>query len=379
MKNRLSFKINNDIFKHLDTRQFLRGKNLHDYDKKIIAAVIKHYVTVLSTTETNLFTPSTQKGLEIFKFLKDIYANSPNITFDELMVLFEAEMVEELVGYCLLAFQNKVIDLFLRLTYTFARIVPLETPESWFDNYRLNGYGNIFNRIMYGRYDHPSIYTLDYLYEPVPINQNITIDYERMIKFVIGSLTAFIIDYDIFPDGQYRSRGLSPQEICDEFYRRFPFAFMGAHGCDVFYIGMTLTLEEIDKMLMRYPSLRVGFILNTAGYRSNSSGQHWVCLMLGNKQAQLICSQAGTFKDFDDRNRLHDTLRNLMFGLSYNHAVIQVNNQYSCGEFSVLAIYALLCHQTIQKAVDAIGVNATNLLAGFDIDKIRARIVGSER
>jgi len=422
----LSFRINNDLFKNNDTRLFLRGKELHDYDKTIIVEVIRHYLK--NNSQINVVNPSSDKGREILQFLHSMINH---LDFDTLMTRLRATIVEELLGYCLLAFQNDEIDLMLRTTYTFGRVKPLEKANTWLDNYRLNSYGNALNRVMYKKFDHKSVYVIDT--NPLPINENVEINYERMIKLIIGSLTAFIIDHNIFPetmmtnggglmnttnfeqpsvtnDGRpmmntnskqstiinnfeqpsvtndggrtlvttnYGSRNLSPKQICDEFYQRFPFAFGGAHGCDAFFIGMTTTFEEIDKIFERYPSLRIGYILNTDGYRSGTGGSHWVALMLGKKRAQLICSQAGNFDGFKDNGAIQKTLRNLLFGISYNTQNIQTNS-FSCGEFSVLALYTLIWSFDIGKAVNAIGVNAENIADGYNIESIRRKIIGIE-
>jgi len=377
MSETLSFRVNNDLFKNIDTRLFLRGKELHDYDKTIIVEVVKYYMNNLKTNPSN---PLMNRNHEVILFFKNIFKN-PNVTLQDFMSKTQSETVEEFLAYCLIAFQEETLDLMVRTVYTFGRIKPMDSITEWADNFRLNGYGNVLNRIMYKKYDHPSIYTIDYMTEPLPINQSVEINYERMKKFVIGPLTAFIINHDIFPDvlrtttGVFVSRNLTDKEICDFFYEHFVMGFLGAHGCDVFDLGMTLTLQEIDKVLTRYPSLKLGMILNTDGYQSGTGGSHWVALMLSYKKALLICSQAGSFNIFNDKGKLHNTLRNMMFGLTYNPVTIQTDS-YNCGFYSVMALYALLCHNDVQKAVEAIGVDATNLVSGFDMEKIRSKIVG---
>ena len=173
--------------------------------------------------------------------------------------------------------------------------------------------------------------------------------------------------------------GADDLTIIDEAYKHYPFYFGGAHGCDVFDISnMSLSLNEITEFLNRYPSARVGYILNTATYKSGH-GEHWVALELTHGKARLICSQQSDFSVFHDGGKLRNTLRSLGYGEEWNNKEIQTEN-YGCGTYAFISLMELLRFGNIDKAVNAIGVNMENL--GKDVNKtsnvdiVREKLVG---
>ena len=141
---------------------------------------------------------------------------------------------------------------------------------------------------------------------------------------------------------------------------------------------MSLSINEITKFLERYPSARVGYILNTATYRSGR-GQHWVALELTKGKAKLICSQNSDFDVFDDGGRLMSALSKNMYGMEHNDRNIQRDN-YACGTYAFISLMELLRFGDIKKAVDSIGVNmeAFGKCVGKEssADKVRENIVG---
>ena len=157
------------------------------------------------------------------------------------------------------------------------------------------------------------------------------------------------------------STSKTPKEICDLCYKRYPFFYGGSHGCDVFDIPtLSLSLEEIKQFLDRYPSARVGYILNTATYASGN-GEHWVALELTKGKARLVCSQQSDFNTFKDGGRLRNELHRLGFGEEWNTREIQ-KDDHACGMFSAMSLMKLLQYRgDINKAVDSIGVDMTEL------------------
>ena len=402
-----------DTFVNYDTRSLLSGKEINVYNKNILFEVIKYY----NNKDIN---GDTDTKRQIINYLHKIFKEE-DLNYDKLMRKFNAKTNECLLAYILIAYKNDKLDLILRCMYTFGRVLPLKYETEWFDNYRLNNYGNPLNMVMWSKYDCDYIYTISNE-EPQPINTSIKLPYAKVIKFFVGSLRAFIIDHSLYPENfrsnssltgssirsnscknkrygltgadiealisssdfdKFRdgiedksSRNLNGEQICDECYLHYPYYYGGAHGCDCFDIGLSLTLDEIKLFLERYPSARVGYILNTATYKSGK-GEHWVALELTKGKAKLICSQQSDFSVFKDGGKLNNDLQRLMFGQEYNPKLIQTDN-CNCGAFSSLALYELLCHRSnISEAVDAIGVNAKNLKEGADINTFRERIAGT--
>lgn len=488
-RNGLKFKII-DTFTSNHSNSLLYGKTITGYAKAIITRVIDCYHRKGITGDTDV------KRL-IINHLNEAYRKGP-VTFDTLMKHFDATTVECLLGYMLIAFQDENIDLILKTTYTFGRVLPLERITEWFDNYRLNAYGNVLNLIQYAKFDSPNVYTVDY--NPEPIDESVDVNdefFDKAVRFKVGSLRAFIIDNDLYPDivcdddGNVRSeymmvgggmggrprpvemsptsmdmyamqggskgrcrretskedeerciftvsggvkfgvddvcprchrvkcicgaipeqllpltrmmasivddgemtggdRQLSgggggngrsfadqfsnvhrrnqynviienktPKQICDEAYLRYPFMYCGAHGCDVFSSTMSMTVEEIDVFLKRYPSAHVGYILNTATYASGR-GEHWVAVDITRGYVKLVCSQASDFSVFNDQSFVQ-AFERLGYKFEWNKKSIQRDHS-SCGMFSAMSLMMMLrFNGDIEKTVDAIGSDMKTL------------------
>lgn len=373
----LGVKIVDDL--HIDTNAVLYGKVLPEHIKKIILNVITYYQH--HTNPDRINGTGTNRDT-IAKYLNKLL-NGKSINYDKLMKEFNAGSTEELLAYMLLAYHDQNSDLMLRTMYTFGRILPFKGKTEWFDNYRLNAYGNAWNMIVYKQFDSPEDYSID-TPQPAEINKSVKLDFERVIKFLVGSLRAFIVagqptDYGTAINTESTVGGKSLEEICDLAYQRYPFFYGGCHGCDVFDIGYTLRIPEIKLFLERYPSAHVGYILNTSTYRSGK-GEHWVALEFTKGEAKLICSQQGQFNDFHDGGRLNAEISAAGFGKEYNPKRIQTDD-YNCGLYSAIALYELLRFNNIDDAVEDIGKNMSNF--GKEIDKpsnadlIRAKIAGT--
>ena len=420
--DKLNFKIE-DTFTKYHTNSLLFGKHITDYAKKIIFKVIEYYRN--KDIEGN-----TDIKRKIIKYLNKVFEDK-DLNYDKLMNKFNAQTNECLLGYMLIAYQNNNLDLMLRTTYTFGRVLPLDYKNEWFDNYRLNAYGNVLNMVMWKEFDMDDVYTIDE--NPKPINESVELPFNKVVKYMVGSLRAFIIDYELYPknikyertsdnlngrlgqnysgsrfnrnirnvknenenensnensnknstlsggdieaiispEDYHKLKGLlsepnkTAKQICDECYLHYPFYFGGSHGCDVFNLGMTLTVREIKLFLDRYPSARIGYILNTATYRSGK-GEHWVALEFTHGKAKLVCSQQSDFSVFRDGGELRREIHQIGYGEEWNNRLIQLDD-HACGAFSAMSLLQLLRFGDIDKAVDAIGVNMENL--GKDVGK----------
>ena len=386
IENEIGFKIK-DTFIQYDTNSMLFGKTITRYAKKIIFEVIKFY--------NESATPGgSEQRQQIIKYLKKVFEKK-DLNYDKLVEKFNAKTNEALLAYMLLAYQNDNLDLMLRTTYTFGRVLPLNYKNEWFDNYRLNAYGNVLNLTMWNKWDANDIFSVDY--DPEPINRSVRLSsYGRTLKYLVGSLRAFIVIHKLWPDGMGGASitggckedepgyaklfgGMSDEATCDEAYEHFPFYFGGAHGCDVFDMpSISLNLDEITEFLNRYPSARVGYILNTATYASQN-GEHWVALELTKGKARMICSQQGDFTSFHDGGKLRNKLRELGYGEEWNNREIQTEN-YGCGTYAFISLMELLRFDDIDKAVDAIGVNMEKLGKEVgkesNVDIVREKLVG---
>ena len=385
-----------DTFENQDTKSLLYGKELTVYNKNIILSVLKELSETKTPASSSRFSSNLQAKEQVHKFIKELLKD-PEMDFDKMKNAFKAHSIECMLAYALLAYQSEDDDLMLRSMYTFGRVLPLKEKNQWFDNYRLNAYGNVYNLTMYkdivqkiketetNKTSLKHIYDVDI--QKQKINKSIVIDDLLARKFkikLIGTLREHIIKNGLLPDknntGVLFTRGMleenvkqipdeiknmSDLEVCDACYENYPFYYGGCHGCDCFDLGLTPTVSELKLFLDRYPSARIGFILNTAMYKSGR-GEHWMALMLMKDRALLMCSQQGTFNDFHDGGVLKKDLENNGFRLECNNVKLQHDN-HSCGMQSVIALMQMLRFGEIKSASDAIGVDMSNL--GSEIGK----------
>lgn len=424
-----------DTFEKYDTRSLLCGVHFSDYHKRILREVIRYYAN-------KSFHGTSQTECAIIEYLQSIFDKQPNISYDELMKLFNAKSNECLLAYILIAYNNTNIDIILRCMYTFCRVLPFKKPTEWYDNYRLNNYGNPLNMIMWHDYDCNDVYTISDSF-PNDIDKSVKLDFNVIVKRFVGSLRAFIIDHGLFPsssssdDEKYinggqrvtskpfqsslldiyesflskrhnkrksklsklsggdieaftsdssvhpfrenkhdsLSRGLTAEQICDECYRHYPYFYGGAHGCDFYNCGLCPDFEQHKLFLKRYPSARIGYILNTATYRSGH-GEHWVALQFDKENATLICSQGSSFSAFHDGGELYRNIQQAPFGEIYNPTTFQVDG-YSCGIFSALSLYWLLILKDPYKVANKIGENGSQIKPGMNINDIRELWAGT--
>lgn len=384
-----------DTFADYNTNSLLYGKELTNYAKNVLLALIHHlssnYSQYVDSTAANY---KTKK--EIHEIFKSQLSNKQT-TFTSLKNSFESKSVECFLAYALLAYQSGKNDLMLRLMYTYGRVLPLTHRTEWFDNYRLNAYGNVLNTIMREHVISESVQKTNNVYtvahEIKPIDTSVQINYNKMVKFLVGSVREYIIKHNLLASDelcsseltleqilniQSKAKPLSAKEVCDIAYEHYPFYYGGAHGCDCFDIDLAPTIDEITKFLSRYPSAKVGFILNTATYKSGR-GQHWVALMLSKGVAQLICSQKGDFSNFADGGALLNALRRNNFELKHNSIKFQ-NDNYSCGMQSAISLLQLLQYGSIEATVSSIGEDMSKLGSkGASTDLVIEKLAGTSQ
>lgn len=259
-------------------------------------------------------------------------------------------------------------DLVKEMVYSFVKAPKYFEEDEWFGDDRLDLYGHSFNLIMYQPFDHENIFTVKR--DPLPIDQDVKISHGRFNKFVTRALRTLIVRYAIYPKEIREKLKLTHTEsnvsvINDTIYQRYPFCYGGTVACDWYLVNKSgyATIEDISIYLDRYPSLMIGFIVNTDRY--GSSGEHWVALMFcrvnGIKCAQLICSFGNSFKIFKDNGMMVDELKRCGFKMNYNHKVIQTDDS-NCGLYSTMSLIMLIEYEgDIERSVEAIGVNACNL------------------
>lgn len=207
----------------------------------------------------------------------------------------------------------------------------------------------------------------------VSTNENITDDDEDV-------LTSF---YGASYKAKQLNRGgkrMSDKEVCDACYEHYPFSFGGAHGCDIFEgdYNVAPNLEQIQVISKHYPSLIMGWILNTATYAGGSGGQHWVAFAIKNSHVYLICSQGSHFDVFDDR-RILKRLNELGYGKSFNPLSIQ-SDGFSCGMFSSISLYLCLCFDCdVERIVNSIQKDGKGLVQGKSITDFTHVLTGTPK
>lgn len=360
----------------------IQGKKIKRYGKYILCCVL--YYNVQNNKDIH--------DKEKYEKLKSVIANvdtSKDIEdiYEGIMKKLSIETPEGLLSYLFYIYKPGPDDLIYKTFNTFCGIRSLTHLTDWFDNFRLNGICSSHNLIMYNNYDKDGVYTVDRPFQN-NINKKVELDYDRVVKLLVGPLRSFIISNNLYQSNdEYKIPKSfitkSNKEICDECYIHYPFYYGGSHGWDVLFIkDMSLTLNEIYKFTCRYPNAIVGYVMNIATYQSNS-GKHWVALCFKNKCCYMICSAGSDFFVFDSYNynskqiTLNELLNSQGFGMNYNSTVIQKDN-HSCGMFSCLSLYLMMCYDCdISKTVKRIGVNAANIVDNKNIDDFVKIFAGS--
>lgn len=391
-----------DTYANSKMKHFLYGENLHDYQLFIMCSTLIYYN---SRAENNIAknNPNTQPARD-----KISHAINSSTTIHEMLTAlqreFECESLECIYANALLAFNGDDNTLMIRSLNFAGRVLKLQSKSDWLDNWRINAFGTCLSTIMWNKYDSPNNFTVKRKY--IPINENIPINYKSFNTFCVGVLREFIIKIGVYPDEEPPKKidyikqklksshftSLTDKEICDECYKHFVYSYIGSHGCNALIDGpetemqWTATIPEIKIYLKRYPSMIFGGVFNTSAY--GQAGQHWMTVMFHNKdvngdntdnnnhndinhpEAVLFCSQGGGWDSFSmSSDILHSLREGSPIPTTYNQVNLQLSDGYSCGNFSIVSNFLMICNNMdIKKTAEDIGKNGKNLghLVGKD-------------
>lgn len=345
------------------------GKHLHEYGKFIIMEVLIYYC----------HHPTRIDDQDKYDRLKEVMASilerkdrSVDELWNELLHGIEVETPEGVMSYAFVAFRPDQNDLLYKTFLTFGKIKPLGNITEWFNNFRLNGISNGMNMVVWQDNDREKTYGVRR--NPKPINTGINLhDPDHAVEMLVGTLRRFIIENNLYQTNPvYRIveptfKTMSSIDVCDACYEHYPFYYGGCHGCDFYlYSGISLSISELVQFMKRYPSAIIGYIVNTATYRSGN-GKHWMSLTFSDMHSYLVCSGGNSYESFDDGGSLKSALMKKGISMEFNPRTIQVDHS-SCGMYSVLSNYLMLCNNcNIAATIDKMGEDCTKLVNGKNI------------
>lgn len=345
------------------------GKHISTYGKFIIIEVLIYQVNFNEFHEDEDKYQQLKNAIDEIMESKDL--SNIDQLWDKLLNKLNLNSPEEMMYFAFEIFKPAYNSLLFRTFYTFGKIKPLSASDSWFDNFRINGLSNGINNIVWQDYDKEKTYGIRR--NPKPINTSIELtDYERIIRFLVGELRKFIIENDLYQTNEkyilkIPSNHLSDQEICDRCYMMYPFYYGGACVCDFYlYEHVNLSIDEIVEFMNRYPSAYIGYVLNTAPFTLHC-GKHWICVMFHENVLYVVDSGGKNLSNFLDDGAFKNEINTKGIITQFNPIKFQTDT-YSCGMFSVISMYLLLCYDCdIEKAVGKMGHNGSGLVAGKDI------------
>jgi hypothetical protein len=368
-------------------RLFFRPNGLLEFDKELICYIIGCYLKH-NDCINSIFSGITKDCVVNFDDLIKISPKNIENQQDEILMLDNALSDISLI---VKGEYEKLVD---KLLINYSYSTPQHLKKDWLTNHQMRLVGPLIDYSQWVDFDlsnNGTIISIPQRY-PNDINEDVRFPDKKIIG-LINPLIMFQVKHGFHPDNFTNSKfhnlylnsnlsnvevgdQTSPSLVCDgifneevvesveslsdEWYRRYPAIFLGCYPCDVFFQEWSYSLEEITLFLSRYPSCRIFIILNTITYRSGSSGEHWVSLMIFKKTVSLICSQGGSFNIFKDGGNLKNKFEDLGYTLVHNHTRIQTSN-YECGSFSMLSTIKMLIYGNIEKAVKSIGVDGENL------------------
>ena len=372
-------KIKEDMYQGDEVKLFLRGSGgLHDADKRVIGGVVLYYLNGNTSPE------NISHGPTIKKYIRECLNNKSmdeKDVYETLFREFECTMPEKLLAYLLIGLKPHGDDLLIKLTHVYGRVPRLDRQNDWLNNYSINAYLEVLTLTAYKKYDNADLWTVN-RQEAAPINKSVNVNFKLLREKMVGRLRDFMITYNYVPGvdvyslfNKHSPNDFTDEDVCDISQQIFIGNTFYCHGCDCFYIGMSLSIDDIVSALERYPSTVFFGVLNTQTYESKSGGEHWVYLGLHQKKADLICSQGSDFNVFHDKGKLYSDLESRGFGFNYNMRTIQHDNN-NCSFYSVLSAWAMMINDNdIVKSVDYISDDATAIVQGKNIDDVRARLI----
>lgn len=363
------------------------GKKISDYGKFIILEVMIYYAKNKQAEKED---QKQQLKVAVEKLLQ--HQGDINQKWEQFMKDIDVRSAEGVMSFALDTYGKKLDSLLFRTFFTFGKIKPLKSNTEWFDNFRLNGLCNGINNVLWndnGRNDCYAVGETDSNgithREILPINKSVEcVDYKRVCKFLVGSLRKFIIRNNFYQttityDIKIPIKGnLSYKEICDKCYSVYPFYWAGSHGCD-FYLPqfnwMCVNLYETRKFNDRYPSAIIGWILNTATYQSHA-GIHWIPVLTKGSNAYIVDSAGKALTNMRDGGAFSNKLSECGYSKNYNTTILQTDG-FSCGMFSVISIYLMVCNNCdINETAAKISKNGTGLVEGKTISSFTQVLAG---
>ena len=284
-----------DTYCDSKTKNIMSGKEINEFQKLVTALVLVEYDKQAKKNPFN----ENDKTKDIRRKFSNCIRESEtyNDLIENLKRVFVCKSIECIYSNALLAYNGgeysgKKLALLIRAFNVCGRILHMDKPTEWLDNWRINAFGHIYSFIMWSEYDNENAFTLNREFKP--IRENVKIDFERYLKFCVGCLRAFLISFGLYPctnvaefmrGKDYRKlprKEMSAREICDECYKKFPINYIGSHGCNaLFEGGYTCYISDISTYLDRYPAAIFEGSMNTSSY--GSSGEHWTTVAFFNK------------------------------------------------------------------------------------------------
>ena len=384
-----------DTYSSSHQKHFLFGEEVTDYQKLITCAVFMKYASKSKSISDRENKQVKENSRQLFvKIINE--ENTIDGILNSLHKAFNCSSMEAIYAQALIVFNELPNDLLIRSMNFTCRVLTLNNPTEWMDNWRINAFGTCLSMIMWNEFDAENVFTIPRTHKPISSDKGLTEeDYKLFVKYCVNPLREFIIRMDLYPNKpipsnlrQLREKvtiknHMTYKEIADKCYRYFPYYYIGSHGCNALIEGdWTIHVPEIWNFLQVYPSAVFGGVFNTSSY--GNSGQHWMTVMFHNKQkgshqdgaaknspeAVLFCSQHSDWNSFDISDRILTELRKMPFPTTYNVKNLQTDG-YSCGNFGVISNLILLCTDVdVQRSAEMIGENGKNLskLAGKDIN-----------
>lgn len=387
-----------DNFEAYRNKSMLYGQNMNDWIKHVIMSIVRHIYDKFTITDD---TTLSKEQKNIVKCILRVLSDN-DIDYDKFMKSMNVTSNEGLFSYLLEGSKSSPEkDLMVVTVYTFGRIAPLKTMNEWYDNFRLTAMLHQLELTTYKHLDSKYSFSIDY--EPVLSNEGTKLNYSKVKKYLVNPLREFIIKHNLYPSNNINwKRGnvengnsgetLTDKEVVDKCYENFPMFSLGSHGCDCFFNGYTLSLEEIRDFLFHYPSALVMSIVNTCTYVSGR-GEHWMNLSFMNHNNKicvfLICSAKSNYDSFRDDNKLLNTMKELDFELYHNSKYKLQYDGKNCALYSMLSGLKLIQYykkfisgeidsdELLKEVCTDIGKNGENLKDGKTIEDVRKATTGS--
>ena len=347
-----------DDFAEFDTRTLLNSTGTPtDYEKENIIKVIKYYhdnnkAKMFKNEFDKIFEQAIKVSDDFVKIYDYVKSHIIGCKSNECFLMHAAD-----------CYGLEPRNLLMECIAINSRINKLDTSFSWFDNFSLNSFLLQISTLIYKNYETKEntkfVYSVPYStpsLKELIVKENHLLNPVRILKYLCG-------DYRVFMEtGENAENQLEPEKLIDKLVQKYPYFTGCTHGCDVLngdYTNKSLTYDELESFLNRYPKTCAGYIFNTSTYASGK-GQHWVALIFRGHDAYLICSCGGSFKSLNCESL--QTFLN-KFNKYYSKYKIQ-NDDSSCGMYSVLDTLAFVLNQNAGSADDIFNAIKTKIGTG---------------